>query len=210
MSLNQSQQGFNEKSNAEKLQKPLAWTVMGAFAFAVRSIIAIGTFGARKHSPDGWRSNPVKFGLKEALEAHDRHMNAFACGEVFDPEHGQSHLMSAAWNLMAAEEHRRHAAGEPSSVTLHLFGSPLRPAADNVGKYPLNVDPSYANDDAIWKPNRNLPVARAGLLNRDIPLSRAGGVALSSGPVNYAAERSASQMASGVPGDDFFDKSPEH
>jgi len=88
----------------KKRDKPRAWLVLSGFAKALAGVIAVGTYGAKKHAPDAWKGDG--FTMEDALDACGRHMLKFASGEAIDPEHGESHLAAAAWNLLAAEEKR--------------------------------------------------------------------------------------------------------
>jgi len=88
----------------KKRDKPRAWLVLSGFAKALTGVVAVGTYGAKKHAPNAWKGDG--FAMEDALDAHGRHMLKFASGETLDPEHGESHLVAAAWNLLAAEEKR--------------------------------------------------------------------------------------------------------
>lgn len=80
--------------------KPLPELVLGGFAQGLAEVVAVGTFGARKYTPGGWKTVPN--GEERYLEAAARHRLARQQGEVFDQESGQRHLAHEAWNILAA------------------------------------------------------------------------------------------------------------
>jgi hypothetical protein len=73
--------------------------VLGGFARALQDVGRVGTYGASKYTPDGWKC--VKNGRDRYWDAFWRHLFAYAGGETIDPESGLHHLSHAAWNLLA-------------------------------------------------------------------------------------------------------------
>jgi hypothetical protein len=82
--------------------KPRAGLVLGGFARALTAVSDVGTFGAKKYTPHGWRSVP--HGFERYTDAMVRHQLAEAVGEQFDAESGLSHAAHAAWNALARLE----------------------------------------------------------------------------------------------------------
>lgn len=63
--------------------KVRAGLVLGGFARALTEIARVGTFGAAKYSPEGWRSVPQ--GHERYTDALYRHLLSEAAGEPRDP-----------------------------------------------------------------------------------------------------------------------------
>lgn len=64
--------------------------------------------GAKKYADRNWEKG-YKWSL--TLDAHDRHINEWLIGEDDDPETGSSHLIAAAWHLIALWWFHRHNKG---------------------------------------------------------------------------------------------------
>lgn len=79
--------------------KLLPELVLGGFALALLEVIKVGTYGASKYTPNGWKqvANPVQ----RYLEAAGRHRIARQTGEWSDAESGLPHLAHEIWNLLA-------------------------------------------------------------------------------------------------------------
>jgi hypothetical protein len=73
--------------------------VIGGFAGALYQVSRVGTFGAAKYTPNGWRS--VDGGFERYTDAMHRHLLAEAMGEQSDSESGILHAAHAAWNALA-------------------------------------------------------------------------------------------------------------
>lgn len=73
--------------------------VLGGFALALDEVGRVGTFGATKYTPNGWRSVPG--GIERYTDAMYRHLMLEAQGEDFDPETELLHAAHAAWNALA-------------------------------------------------------------------------------------------------------------
>lgn len=73
--------------------------VLGGFAAALTQVGHIGTFGAGKYTPDGWKHVPG--GVDRYTDALYRHLLAEAQGEETDPESGLPHAAHVAWNALA-------------------------------------------------------------------------------------------------------------
>lgn len=84
------------KLDAGKIQAAL---VLGGFAKALEEVSKVGTFGAKKYSPNGWKS--VEDGVNRYSDAMMRHWLAHQSGELIDADSGLSHLSQVAWNALA-------------------------------------------------------------------------------------------------------------
>ena len=73
--------------------------VLGGFAPALEEVGKIGTFGANKYTPDGWKE--VENGYERYKDALYRHLLRHEAGEELDPESGLPHLAHMAWNALA-------------------------------------------------------------------------------------------------------------
>lgn len=82
--------------------KVRAGLVLHGFAHALTAVAEVGTFGANKYTPDGWRSVPQ--GAARYTDALYRHLLTEACGETTDPDSGLMHAAHAAWNALARLE----------------------------------------------------------------------------------------------------------
>lgn len=76
--------------------------VINGFAHALKAVSWVGTFGATKYTPNGWRTVPD--GIARYSDALHRHLLAEACGEKFDDDSGLMHAAHAAWNALARLE----------------------------------------------------------------------------------------------------------
>ena len=79
--------------------KPLPALVLGGFAAGLTEVVRVGTDGARKYTPEGWKSVPD--GPARYMEALWRHLLAHMRGEVRDPDSGHRHMAHVAWNALA-------------------------------------------------------------------------------------------------------------
>ena len=89
--------------------KPRWSLLMKGCAKALRGVVNVLTFGAKKYSEDSWRG--VANGQERYRDALYRHLNAIEGGEVIDPESGESHWSHVATNALFLEELR--IAGKP-------------------------------------------------------------------------------------------------
>ncbi len=78
--------------------KPRWNLLMAGLPDALSSVVQVLTFGAAKYEAHSWRQ--VENGLERYTDALYRHLNAYASGEVNDPESGLPHLAHALTNLM--------------------------------------------------------------------------------------------------------------
>ena len=76
--------------------------VLGGFSKALIKVGEVGTSGAIKYSPNGWKS--VDNAEGRYMDALLRHQMAYLSGEELDPESGQPHLAHMAWNSLALLE----------------------------------------------------------------------------------------------------------
>ena len=82
--------------------KTRLWLVFSGFANALEEVGKVGTFGAKKHCDDGWKSVPD--GYARYSSAMLRHIMKEARGEAIDPDFGLLHAAHAAWNALARLE----------------------------------------------------------------------------------------------------------
>lgn len=83
--------------------KPRSGLIMSDFACALAQVIDVGTFGATKYSPSGWRTVPDAY--ERYYDALWRHLLADITVEK-DDESDLDHLSHAAWNILALLELR--------------------------------------------------------------------------------------------------------
>jgi hypothetical protein len=86
------------KLDAGKLRPAL---VLSGFSRSLTLVCEIGTYGATKYSPNGWRHVPD--GEARYMDAFGRHMLAYFRGELMDKS-GWPNLAMAAWNILAVLE----------------------------------------------------------------------------------------------------------
>lgn len=79
--------------------KVQAGLVLGGFAKALLAVAEVGTYGARKYTPDGWRT--VLGGKQRYTDAMYRHLLHEASGEMRDQDTELLHAAHAAWNALA-------------------------------------------------------------------------------------------------------------
>lgn len=77
--------------------------VLGGFARALQEVGRVGTYGAEKYSPNGWRH--VENSEERYLDAAYRHLLADPICPV-DMDTGLKHLAQAVWNILAVLEIR--------------------------------------------------------------------------------------------------------
>lgn len=82
--------------------KPNLSLVFGGFPRALLDVAQVGTFGARKYTPEGWKS--VKNLQERYSSALLRHMFSVLSNDEFDNETGRHHLAHVAWNALALLE----------------------------------------------------------------------------------------------------------
>jgi hypothetical protein len=82
--------------------KVRAGLVLGGFSRALWAVSEVGTFGARKYTPNGWRSVPD--GIERYTDALERHRLLEAMGQATDDDSGLLHAAHAAWNALARLE----------------------------------------------------------------------------------------------------------
>ena len=80
-----------------------AGLVLGDFSKALEEVAKVGTFGARKYSPSGWKTVPDK--EERYYDALWRHLLQDAYAKC-DEESGLDHLSHAAWNILALIQSR--------------------------------------------------------------------------------------------------------
>ena len=96
--------GFDPRTPGAKLDagKNRLGLVITGFARAIEKVGRVGTYGAIKYTPNGWRSVPN--GQERYIDAMYRHLLKHASGEAMDPDTGIQHLAHAAWNILAVLE----------------------------------------------------------------------------------------------------------
>lgn len=99
--------------------KPMVSLVLGGFARALEEVVKVGTYGARKYTPNGWMSVPN--GIERYTDALGRHQLKEWQGELCDPDTELKHAAHLAWNALArlelmlrAEQATPSGSGEPS------------------------------------------------------------------------------------------------
>lgn len=76
--------------------------VFNGFARALEQVGWVGTHGAEKYTPCGWREVP--YGVERYTDAMYRHLNAEGKGEALDPSSHLLHAAHVAWNALARLE----------------------------------------------------------------------------------------------------------
>ena len=84
--------------------KPFVELVLGDFAAALLEVAKVGTMGAKKYSPHGWKENdtPLEDKIVQIDDAKGRHRLAYQMGEECCPESELLHRAHEAWNALAA------------------------------------------------------------------------------------------------------------
>lgn len=82
--------------------KPRCGLVINGFSRALMDVCRVGTFGAGKYSPDGWKE--VENGFDRYTDAMYRHLLEESSGELYDRESGLLHASHAARNAIARLE----------------------------------------------------------------------------------------------------------
>jgi hypothetical protein len=79
--------------------------VLGGFSKALQAVGEVGTAGANKYSPNGWKE--VNNGIERYTDAMLRHYMLHADGEKYDQELSElsgkniPHMACVAWNALA-------------------------------------------------------------------------------------------------------------
>lgn len=100
--------GIHQHSPGSKLdaRKTRADLVLGGFGRALNAVAQVGTYGAIKYTPNGWRVVPD--GVNRYSNAMIRHYLAEKAGrdgiEEKDPESNFLHAAHLAWNALARLE----------------------------------------------------------------------------------------------------------
>lgn len=104
MDIEKDPNGLNQHDLGAKLDagKPLPWLLISGFPTAIQEVVEVGTIGARKYTPNGWRH--VQDGQNRYMEAFARHMLRLASGEVLDEQTLFHHKAHMIWNLLASLE----------------------------------------------------------------------------------------------------------
>lgn len=79
--------------------KIMAGLVIDGFARALIEVSKVGTFGAKKYTPNGWITVPN--GKDRYLDALYRHLLAESSGEEIDKDSQLLHAAHSAWNALA-------------------------------------------------------------------------------------------------------------
>ena len=82
--------------------KPFTWLCIKGFAHALDEVAKVTTVGARKYTPDGWKSVPD--GANRYMDAFGRHMLKLGQGETTDADTQCLHKAQMIWNLLASLE----------------------------------------------------------------------------------------------------------
>lgn len=132
------------------------------FPRALREVVKVATFGARKYVRGNWVH--VENAQERYLDALHRHLLAHHGGELLDAESGLTHLAHAAWNVLALLE-MQQGKGAPEQVHTMVQPTPrtagaMWHASSNAGEPEL-----YANEPAGKWPD-NCYVAYDSMLYR--------------------------------------------
>ncbi len=76
--------------------------VLGGFSLALLEVGEVGTYGANKYSPNGWKA--VENGVERYTDAMLRHLFAEMSGELRDKDTELLHAAHLAWNALARLE----------------------------------------------------------------------------------------------------------
>lgn len=76
--------------------------VLNGFARALTEVCRVGTYGAEKYSPDGWKK--VNNAVERYTDALYRHLLEEAKGNAMDESSGLYHAAQTAWNALARLE----------------------------------------------------------------------------------------------------------
>lgn len=79
--------------------KLLAHIIFEDFPDAIKEVIRVATFGAKKYERSSWKT--VTNGLQRYSDAKARHFLEAAAGVELDEESGLDHLAHEAWNALA-------------------------------------------------------------------------------------------------------------
>lgn len=95
--------GLNQHAPGAKLDagKPRVGLVLRGFSRALQEVSKVGTFGAEKYSPNGWKE--VKNGKERYDDATWRHLLQ-ENPDSLDEESGLLHAAHAAWDALATLE----------------------------------------------------------------------------------------------------------
>jgi hypothetical protein len=96
--------GRNQHEPGAKLDalKPRPALVLGGFSRALTAVTHVGTYGAIKYTPSGWRTVPD--GVERYSEAMLRHWLDESQGIECDGESNMLHAAHLAWNALARLE----------------------------------------------------------------------------------------------------------
>ena len=96
--------GRNQHEPGAKLDalKPRPALVLGGFSRALTAVSHVGTYGAIKYTPNGWRTVPD--GVERYSEAMVRHWLDESQGIECDAESNMLHAAHLAWNALARLE----------------------------------------------------------------------------------------------------------
>ena len=83
-------------------EKPRLGMVLMGFSKALAAVGDVGTYGAKKYSPNGWTHVPG--GYERYTDAMFRHLLDDPDGDANDPESDLPHAAHAAWNALARLE----------------------------------------------------------------------------------------------------------
>ncbi len=101
MSRERDPNGIDQHAPGAKLDdgKPYLDLVFSGFARALMEVANVGTYGAKKYTPNGWKR--VQNGRERYRSAMMRH---YLAGATHDHETGLLHSAHLAWNALAQLE----------------------------------------------------------------------------------------------------------
>jgi len=97
--------------------KLLAHIIFEDFPDAIKEVVRVATFGAKKYERSSWKT--VSNGLQRYSDAKARHFLEAAAGVELDEESGLDHLAHEAWNALATLQLKLEAKKktEPMKIT---------------------------------------------------------------------------------------------
>lgn len=128
--------GLSAHSPGAKLDagKPMVSMVLGGFARALMEVSKVGTFGAKKYTPNGWMTVPD--GIQRYADAKVRHQLYEAMGETHDSCSELLHAAHEAWNALAKLELMlREEVAAVASVVVPMVQTPAPPVELEASQY---------------------------------------------------------------------------
>lgn len=87
--------------------------MMEGFAYALKEVAEVSTFGAEKYGENTWQEVEIE----RYRDAFFRHLLDWMSGEEYDDESGLKSLAHAAWNILAILELDE----KPSKISQNIY-----------------------------------------------------------------------------------------